>query len=475
MLCVRCGGDGHLEAPDDGMTHMSYSEFDAGLVCNTCMRKALLRCDSASADSDEEGPQPEPGCADGMVAALELSDMESKLYRANRKLTPRGPVEEPACQALVDVILKGLGLGKRSAGTFYTADVEQLRQAKDALGLALRAVDKLPRDYNTASELSCREVLGTSWTEMAVAVVREYACVCLASGQWSQAAAASRRLLEVDSQRMTLTDLAFGRRLCTPATRAASPFHVILAKCPDFREFRAGWLHQAMRRGSGAADLLIAARARGPLTYAVLTISIKKDVGLWQHAIQSFAPTEDGLRCFGCGAGSSDCVCGEDSVGTSQPTSTPPPLEIEQTVLPTTGSSVQIQGLTSSEGKPLNGCFGTVLALEVNGRLRVRVFGPRATTEKAIKRECTRLTLLSPPLIERQSRGTAHLHSLLWQAPPRPIEVSDSAPSTRAANDSDEQDLLAYVSGYCGRPTPRSNGRGGRTKAAQKSTQEDLA
>lgn len=432
--------------------NMSYSEFDAGLVCITCMRKALLRCDSASADSDEEGPQPEPGCADGMAVALELSDMESKLYRANRKLTPRGPVEEPACQALVDVILKGLGLGKRSAGTFYTADAEQLRHAKDALGLALCAVDELPRHYNTASELSCRESLGTSWTEMAVAVVREYACVCLASGQWSHAAAAFRRLLEADGQRMAAPDLAFGCRLCTPATRAASPLHDILAKCPDFREFRAGWLHQAMRRGSGAADLLIAARARGPLTYAVLTSSFKKDVGLWQHAIQSFTATEDGLRCFGCEAGSSDCVCGGDSVGAWQPTSVPlPPLEIEQTILPTTGSSVQICGLTSSEGKPLNGYFGTVLALEANGRLRVRVFGPHAKTEKAIKRECTRLTLLNPPFvpfIERQSRGTAHRHSLLWQAPPRPIEISDCAPSTRAASDSDEQDLLAYVSGY---------------------------
>ena len=309
MTCVRCGGNGHREAPDDGMTYMTYSDFDAGLVCFTCLRNEVLSYDCDFADSAEEEPPPGPGCADGMAVALELSDMESKLYRASRKLTPRGLVEEPACQALLDVILRGLSLGKRSAGILYTANAEQMRHAKDALGLALRAVDKLPRDYNIASELGCCESLGASWTETAIAVVRIYACVCLASGQRSHAAAAFERLLEADPRQVISTDLDFGRRLCTPATRPASPFHDFLANSPDFREFRAGWLLRAMQHGSEATDWLIAARARGPLTYAVLTSRFWKDVELWQHAIQSFTPTEDGLRCFGCGAGSSDCVC----------------------------------------------------------------------------------------------------------------------------------------------------------------------
>ena len=471
-MCVRCGRSSSVEDPDAGMTYMSYSEFDAGLVCITCMQTALLRCDSASsADSDEEGPQPEPGRADGRAVALELSGMETKLLRANRKLTHRGPVAEPACQALVDVVLKGLGLGRRSAGKFYTADVEQLRHAKDALGLALRAVDKLPRDYNTASELICRESLGTSWTEMAVAVVREYACVCLASGRWSHAAAACRRLLEADGQRMPAADLAFFRRLCTPATRAASPFHDILATCPDFREFRAGWLHQAMRRGSQAADLLFAAQARGPLTCAVLVSSFRTDVGLWQHAIQSFTPTEDGLRCFGCGAGSSDCVCGGESADALQSTNVPPPLEIEQTVLPTTGSSVRIHGLTSAEGKTLNDCLGTVTALEPSGRLRIRVFAARATVEKSIKREYTRLTLLSPPLVELQRRGAPHLHSLVWQAPPPSVAGSDDHASASSTS------LRDYVAGYCtrGAPVPSTNLRGGRAQGEKKITQDASA
>jgi hypothetical protein len=481
-----------LEAPDDGMAYMSYSEFDAGLVCVNCMKAELMRprCSSVSSESDsdlltqdqyfEDGLQNEPvSCADGIALALKLSAMEAKLLRANRTLTHCGPVEETACQALLDVAMEGLGLGRRSAGKFYTADVEKLRHAKDALFLALRAVDKLPRSYNTASHLPvmCRESLGTSWTEIAVAVVHDYACVCLASANWSQAAAACRRLLEADGgQRMTAKYLAFCRRLCTPSARAASPLHDALARCPDFREFRAGWLDQAVRRGSQAADLLFAGRARGPLTCAVLA-SFMDDVRQWPRSILSFAATEDGLRCFGCGAGSSDCVCGGDSVSVVQPTSVPPPLEIEQKVLPNLGSAVQICGLTSAVGKQLNGCLGTVIALEASSRLRIRV-GPRATTEKAIKRECTRLTLLSPQFVGRtedQQRGSIHPHSLSWLPPF--ADVSDSAPSARATNGSDDHSSTSaasmrasYVAGYCtrGKPTPTINRRGGRTAGAQK-------
>ena len=95
MICVRCGGDGHLEAPDDDglMTYMSYSNFDAGLVCITCMESFLLRSDSvSSSDSEllsqdqyfEDGPQAEPSCADGITVTLKFSAMEAKLLRANQ-------------------------------------------------------------------------------------------------------------------------------------------------------------------------------------------------------------------------------------------------------------------------------------------------------------------------------------------------------------------------------------------------------
>ena len=103
-----------------------------------------------------------------------------------------------------------------------------------------------------------------------------------------------------------------------------------------------------------------------------------------------------------------------------QPAGDPPPLEIEQTVLPTIGSSVQICGLTSAEGKPLNGCLGTAIALEA------------------------------------QLRGTVHLHNLVWQALPTSVDVSDPAPSARATNGFDEHSMsastIAYVAGYCSKP-----------------------
>ena len=178
------------------MTYMSYSNFDAGLVCITCMESFILSSDSvSSSDADllshqyfEDGPQAEPSCADGITVTLKLSAMEAKLLRANQMLC--GPVEEPACQALVDVACEGLSLARGSAGKFYTADAEQLRHAKYALDLALRAVDKLPRSYKTASHLPvmCHESLGSLWKEIAVAVVRDYACVCPASGKWSHEA-----------------------------------------------------------------------------------------------------------------------------------------------------------------------------------------------------------------------------------------------------------------------------------------------
>ena len=462
------------------MAHMSYSEFDAGLVCVDCMRSALLRSDSvSSADSDlssqdlgnEGGLRPAPlSFADGIALTVKLKTMEAKLGRASPTLTPRGPVEEPACLALVDAAMQGLSLGRRLSGELYTADPQRLLYAKAALCLALNAVDKIPPSYNTAPRPVCVS-LGTSWEEIAAAVVREYAYVCLACGQWSQAAAVSRRLLEADSQRMTAEDLALFRRWCTPAGRTASPFHRALAKCPDFMGFRAGWLEQAARPGCQPAHLLFAARARGPLTYTILT-SFKEDVRSWQHAIHAFAATEAGLRCFGCGAASSDCVCGGQSSSGVQPVSVPPPLEIEQKTLPNIGSAVMICGLSSAEGRPLNGSVGTVVALEASGRLRVRMFGPRAGVEKAIKRECMRLTLVGPPFLdsspaEAQQRGSLHPHSLLW-LPPFP-DFRDSAPSTNAASM-----RASYVSEYCtrGEPTSSTNRRGGRAHGAQKTKQE---
>ena len=194
----------------------------------------------------------------------------------------------------------------------------------------------------------------------------------------------------------------------------------------------------------------------------------------------AYSAFDGGLVCIDCMKAA--MLRGGDSVNALRSAGARPPLEIGQLVLPTVGSSVQICGLTSAEGKPLNGCLGTVLALEANGRLRIRVFGPRATVEKSIKRECTRLTLLSPPFVEEQQRGAAHLHSLLWLAPPPSAVVSDSAPSpARAASGSDEQSpasaasLHAYVAGYCSRPTPTRNCRGGEAKNTQKTTQEDLS
>ena len=53
MLCVRCGSDGHVEAPDGGglIARVSDSGSDACLLCITCMRTALLCSDSVSADA----------------------------------------------------------------------------------------------------------------------------------------------------------------------------------------------------------------------------------------------------------------------------------------------------------------------------------------------------------------------------------------------------------------------------------------
>ena len=82
--------------------------------------------------------------------------------------------------ALVDVAMQGLGLGRRLSGQLYTADVQRLLYAKAALSLALSAVDKLPRSYNTAPR-PVRVSLGTAWEEIAAAVVREYAYVCLSA------------------------------------------------------------------------------------------------------------------------------------------------------------------------------------------------------------------------------------------------------------------------------------------------------
>jgi hypothetical protein len=195
----------------------------------------------------------------------------------------------------------------------------------------------------------------------------------------------------------------------------------------------------------------------------------------------SYSEFDAGLVCVDCMK--TALLRGGDSVNALQFTSAHPPLGIEQTVLPTIGSSVQICGLTSAEGRPLNGRLGTVIALEASGRLRVRVIGRGAAVEKAIKRECTRLTLLSPPFVEEQQRGTIHLHSLVWQAPPPFVDVGDYAPSARATNGSDEHSSTssastrAYVAGYCtrGEPTQTRNRRGGGTKSTQKITQEDLA
>ena len=476
------------EDDDDGVA-FSYSEFDAGLVCMACMRAALMSADRVSSDSDlpardlrdEGGFRPAPlSFADGIALTVKFQTMDAKLGRASQTLTPHGPVEEPACLALVDVAMQGLSLGRRLSGELYTADVQRLLYAKAALCLALKAVDKLPPSYNTVP----RPVwvsLGTSWEEIE-AVVREYAYVCLACGQWLQAAAVSRRFLEADGPRMTAEDLALFRRLCMPAGRTPSPFHKALAKCPDLMGFRAGWLEQAARPGVQAADLLCAARARGPVTYTIFT-SFRDDVRSWQHAIQSFAATEDGLRCFGCGAASSDCICGGESASAVQPVSVPPPLEFEQKTLPNIGSAVMICGLSSTEGRPLNGCVGTVVALEASGRLRVRMFRPHEGVEKAVKRACTRLTLLGPPFMdlapaEGQQRGFLHPHSLAWQAPPPSARGIGSAPSpVSATNGSDEHSsagaasMRADDSGYRSKPAPnRNRRRGGKAKGAEKTT-----
>ena len=123
-----------------------------------CMRAALTSTDSPSSDSDlptqdihNEGElRPAPlSFADGIALTVKFQTMDAKLGRASQTLTPRGPVEEPACLALVDVAMQGLSLGRRLSGELYTADVQRLLYAKAALCLALKAVDKLPTSYNT--------------------------------------------------------------------------------------------------------------------------------------------------------------------------------------------------------------------------------------------------------------------------------------------------------------------------------------
>ena len=188
----------------------------------------------------------------------------------------------------------------------------------------------------------------------------------------------------------------------------------------------------------------------------------------------SYSAFDGGLVCVDCMKAA--LLRGGDSVHALQSASAPPPLGIE------IGSSVQICGLTSAEGRPLNGCLGTVLAFEASGRLRIRVHGSRATLQKAIKPECTRRILLGPSFMEEQQRGAAHHHSLLWQVPPPSVDIKDSAQSlARAANGFDDQSptgaasMRAYIEGYCSRPTPTRNRRGGEAKNTQETTQEDLA
>ena len=183
----------------------------------------------------------------------------------------------------------------------------------------------------------------------------------------------------------------------------------------------------------------------------------------------SYSSFDGGLVCVDCMKAA--LLCGGDPVNALPSTSDPPQSGVE------IGSSVQICGLTSAEGRPLNGCLGTVLGLEANGRLRVRVFGPRATVEKAIKRERTRRIVLSPPFVEHQQRGAAHLHSLLW-APPPSVEDSDSGPSALATNEhssASSASLRDYVSGYCSTREPMNRGGGGVTGAQKITQEEDLA
>ena len=132
----------------------------------------------------------------------------------------------------------------------------------------------------------------------------------------------------------------------------------------------------------------------------------------------------------------------------------------------------------------------TVTALDASGRLRIRMFGRRATVEKEIKREWTRLTLLSPPFVnfmlwdrtEEQQRGSVHLHSLVWQTPLPSVVVSDSAPAALPISDehslASSAMLRSYFAGYRtrGEPTPQTkHRRGGETNGTRKTTQEDLA
>ena len=186
----------------------------------------------------------------------------------------------------------------------------------------------------------------------------------------------------------------------------------------------------------------------------------------------SYSAFDGGLVCVDCMKAA--MLHGGDPVNALQSASAPPPLGIE------IRSSVQICGLTSAEGRPLNGCLGRVLALEASARLRIRVHGSRTTLERASKPECTRRILRGPSFIEQQQRGAAHLHSLLWRAPQSFVDVSDSAPSlARATNGSDDESwtsaasMSAYVEGYCSRPTPTRSRRRGEAKNTQEITREE--
>ena len=100
----------------------------------------------------------------------------------------------------------------------------------------------------------------------------------------------------------------------------------------------------------------------------------------------------------------------------------------------------------------------------------------RATDEKAIEGECTWFVARD----EAQQRGTAHLHSSVWQLPS--VDVSVSAPSARATNGSDDEhssassaSLLDYVSGYGCTRDPGNCGRGVATGRQKITQEEDLA
>ena len=173
---------------------------------------------------------------------------------------------------------------------------------------------------------------------------------------------------------------------------------------------------------------------------------------------------DDGMACMSYSEFDASLVC----MACMQPVSASPPLEDKQKSSPNLGSAVMTCGLSSAEGRPLNGCVGTVVALEVSGRLRVRMLGPRAGVEEAIKRECTRPTLLGPPFLdftaaETQQRGSLHPHSLAWLPLPS-LDIFQCAGSAIGSDDhssTSSASMRAYVAACCSKPTPTRNHRGG--------------